>query len=157
VGQAYSVEHAAQYLEACLHLSEHPQHAVSPQDIDLFHTVARVRVSPLVSMGFAPAQIVSGFAPPKVDLVFEPDLDRMNFQEIPAGTPFGHLNGAGMAALEVRDERGRDVVDEYFTISEGQLLLRRPVMPSMLTKDISVIRQDCLCYLMERYSDHLSQ
>jgi len=30
-------------------------------------------------------------------------------------------------------------------------------MPSMLTKDISVIRQDCLCYLMERYSDHLSQ
>jgi hypothetical protein len=30
------------------------------------------------------------------------------------------------------------------------------VMPSMLTKDLDVIRQDCLCYLMERYGSHLS-
>jgi hypothetical protein len=28
-------------------------------------------------------------------------------------------------------------------------------MPSMLTRDEQVIRQDCLCYLMERYNDHL--
>jgi len=24
-------------------------------------------------------------------------------------------------------------------------------MPSMLTKDITIIREDCLCYVMERY------
>ena len=33
---------------------------------------------------------------------------------------------------------------------------RVPVMPSMLTCDPEVIRQDCLCYLMERYNDHLA-
>jgi hypothetical protein len=28
-------------------------------------------------------------------------------------------------------------------------------MPSMLTRNEVVIRQDCLCYLMERYNDHV--
>jgi hypothetical protein len=28
-------------------------------------------------------------------------------------------------------------------------------MPSMLTRDETVIRQDCLCYIMERYNDHV--
>jgi hypothetical protein len=27
----------------------------------------------------------------------------------------------------------------------------------MLTHDEGVIRQDCLCYLMERYNDHVPQ
>jgi succinylglutamate desuccinylase len=147
VGQAHGVEHAEQYLDACLHLSEHPQHPVQPQDIDLFHTVARVTVSPQASIGFAPTP---------GDIVFEPDLDRLNFQELPAGTPLGRIDGPGLSLLDVRDEAGRDVRGDYLTLSEGQLCLRRSMMPSMLTRDIDVIRQDCLCYLMERYSLHLA-
>jgi succinylglutamate desuccinylase len=147
VGQAHGVEHAEQYLDACLHLSEHPQHPVSPNDIDLFHTVARVTVSPSARIAFAPA---AG------DIIFEPDLDRLNFQELPAGTALGRINGEGLELLDVRDEQGRDVHHDYFAITDGQLYLQRAVMPSMLTKDIEVIRQDCLCYLMERYGSHLT-
>lgn len=147
VGQAHGVEHAEEYLSACLHLSEHPQHPVSHQDIDLFHTVARVTVSPQARIGFAPA---AG------DIVFEPDLDRLNFQELPVGTSLGRINSEGLDLLDVRDEQGRDVHSDYFAIDDDQLLLQRRVMPSMLTKDIDVIRQDCLCYLMERYGSHLS-
>ena len=142
VGQAHGVEHAEQYLDACLHLSEQSQHPVAPQDIDLFHTVARVTVSPEAAIGFAPA---SG------DIVFEPDLDRLNFQELPAGTTLGRINGGGLGLLDVRDEAGREVNLDYFGLNGDQLCLRRPVMPSMLTRDIEIIRQDCLCYLMERY------
>jgi hypothetical protein len=47
------------------------------------------------------------------------------------------------------------VASDYFQVEEGQLCLNRSVMPSMLTKDLEVIRQDCLCYLMERYTAHL--
>jgi hypothetical protein len=146
VGQQRGVEHAVQYLEACLHLSEHPQHPVAHQDIDLFHTVARVTLSPAARIGFAPQ---AG------DIVFEPDLDRLNFQELPAGTELGRIDGQGLELLEVRDERGRDVLADYFTLNDGRLCLLRSVMPSMLTKDIDIIRQDCLCYLMERYDSHL--
>jgi hypothetical protein len=148
VGSTHGVEHARDYLEACLHLAEHPLHPVSHLDIDLFHTVAQVKISPDASFGFEQGES---------DIVLDPDIDHLNFRELPAGTQFGWINGVGLDALDVRDERGDVVVGDYFTIEDGQLCLHRSVMPSMLTKDQSVIRQDCLCYLMERYDSHLTQ
>ena len=146
VGSAHGVEHALEYLEACLHLAEHPQHPVAHHDIDLFHTVARVRVSNNTSFGFSPGNS---------QLVLDPDLDHMNFRELPAGTSLGWVNDGGQEILDVRDDKGLDVGRSYFYIEDGQLCLTRMVMPSMLTKDLDVIEQDCLCYLMERYMTHL--
>ena len=37
-----------------------------------------------------------------------------------------------------------------FPIQGGVLRLQRAAMPPMLTLDERVVRQDCLCYLMER-------
>jgi hypothetical protein len=123
-------------------------HPVAPHDIDLFHTVARVTVSPQAQIAFAPE---AG------DIVLEPDLDRLNFQELAPGTPIGRINGGGPGVLDVRDEKGRDVRRDYFALEGDQLTLKRAVMPSMLTRDIEVIRQDCLCYLMERYDRYVSE
>ncbi|MEN8177099.1 MAG: M14 family metallopeptidase [Pseudomonadota bacterium] len=146
VGQAHGIEHALEYLGACLHLTEHPVHPVSDQDIDLFHTVAQVKVPETTSFSFSPGDS---------DIVFSPDLDHMNFQELPGGTLIGAVNGSASIGLDARDEAGADVTDRYFMLEDGQLCLQRPVMPSMLTIDEDVIRQDCLCYLMERYDSHL--
>ena len=55
----------------------------------------------------------------------------------------------------MRDERGEDVARHYFHVKDGELRLKVPGMPSMLTLNEAVIRQDCLCYLMERYNDHV--
>ena len=52
-------------------------------------------------------------------------------------------------------EQDRQVATEFFALEDGCLVTRVPVMPSMLTCNPEVIRQDCLCYLMERYNDHL--
>ncbi len=38
----------------------------------------------------------------------------------------------------------------YFSYDNYEIRTRVPLMPSMLTLDSQVIRQDCLCYLMER-------
>ncbi|MDV3241139.1 MAG: hypothetical protein LOY00_05035, partial [Methylocaldum sp.] len=40
-------------------------------------------------------------------------------------------------------------------LGEDRLVLKRAVMPSMLTLDKRIIRQDCFCYLMERKSLNL--
>jgi hypothetical protein len=56
-----------------------------------------------------------------------------------------------MQPLEVWDEAGVAVADRYFEVVNGELRTRRSVMPAMLTLDERIIRQDCLCYLMERY------
>jgi hypothetical protein len=148
VGERHGVEHARDYLDACLHLAQIPQHPVAPHDIDLFHTVAQVKVSEVVSFGFPPTE---------AELVLNPELERMNFRELPRGTALGQVRGNGSLPVDVRDEQGGDVAVRYFRIEDGELRLRLPVMPSMLTHDEGVIRQDCLCYLMERYNDHVPQ
>ncbi|MET0117904.1 MAG: M14 family metallopeptidase [Sedimenticola sp.] len=145
-GQAHGVEHAREFLDACLHLSDFPRHPVSEHDVDLFHTVAVVKVNEEVSFGFGSSE---------TDLRFDEDLELFNFRELTRGTRLGRVMLPGSPGIEARDEQGRDVTDRYFEVEGGDLRLRLPVMPSMLTRDERVVRQDCLCYLMERYDDHL--
>ncbi len=145
-GQVRGTEHALEYLDACLHLCEHPSHPLAPQDVDLFHTVATVRVGPDTSFGFGERG---------VDLELAPDLDRLNFRELPAGTLLGCVHAGRGLGLEVSDEQGVDVTDRYLLTEQRELKLKVPVMPSMLTTDRQVVRQDCLGYLMERFDGHL--
>ncbi len=142
VGQGHGIRHAEEYLDACLHLVALPEHPVPAHDLDLFHTVAVVRIPPEVSFGFGE----QGY-----DIDFLADLERYNFRELPAGTVFGRVREGLGLPLRVQDEADAEVTARYFVVEEGELRTRRPVMPSMITRDTAVIRQDCLCYLMERY------
>ncbi len=146
VGQVHGVQHASEYLDACLHLARHPEHPVPPHDLDLFHTTAIVKIPPEVSFGFGCRNH---------DLCLLDDLEKLNFREIPAGTCFGRVQDGADIPLDVKNELNHDVASRYFVVERGELLTRSPVMPSMLTRNEQVIRQDCLCYLMERYDLHL--
>jgi succinylglutamate desuccinylase len=142
VGQTAGEVHAQEFLEACLHLSQIPDHPVAAHDVNLFHTVATVRVPGAYSFGF-------GEQP--VDICFIDDLDHLNFRELPAGTTLAQLDGVDGLPLEALDERGREVADRFFRVEGDMLRTTRALMPSMFTLDERVIRQDCLGYLMERY------
>ena len=140
-GMAHGTEHAASYIEACLHLSEFPGHPVAPHDLDLYHTVATVKV---------PADVGFGFDGSGDHIRFASDLDHFNFRELPIGTTWGTVSGRDGSYLHVLDEEGCDVSQAFFDCRQGQIRLRKRLMPAMLTKDVTVVRQDCLCYLMER-------
>ena len=140
--QAYGVKHAAEYLDTVLNMARLSERQVPEHDIDLFHTVALVKVPTEVSFGFDEAA--------DVDLCFEPDLDHMNFRELTPGTVLGQVKEAASVRLEAMDEQGVDRGAHYFSVQDGNLQLNHAVMPSMLTLNEKVIRQDCLCYLMER-------
>jgi len=142
VGQTAGEVHAQEFLEACLHLSRIPDHPVAAHDVDLFHTVATVRVPGAYSFGF-------GEQP--VDICFINDLDHLNFRELPVGTTLAQLDGVDGLPLEALDEQGREVADRFFRVDGELLQTTRALMPSMFTLDERVIRQDCLGYLMERY------
>jgi hypothetical protein len=146
VGDKHGVDHAREYVDACLHLSSLPDHSVATGDIDLFHTVAQVKVPEDVSFGFPPGE---------ADILLNPELERFNFRELPRGTALGRAADSNEVRLDVRDERGEDVTGRYFRVEDGELRLTTAVMPSMLTRNEAVIRQDCLCYLMERYNDQV--
>ncbi len=141
VGQARGVDHALAFLDACLHLDHLPSHSVPAHDIDLFHTVATV---------YLPPQLAVAVADPAAAVNLIADLDRLNFRELPAGTRLATVAPGVEQPLDVRDEHGREVGERFFRLQDGALLTRVPLMPSMLTLDVRIMRQDCLCYLMER-------
>lgn len=135
-------EHAAEFVRAVLNLSELPRHPIAAHDIDVFHTVATVRVDPACDFGYGEAAR---------DLRFEADLDRLNFAEVTAGTPIATLGREFDAPLVVTNEAGEVVTDEYFEVTDSVVRFRRTMIPAMITLDEEVIRQDCVCYLMEPY------
>jgi succinylglutamate desuccinylase len=139
--QHHGIEHALEFLSSCLRLTELPQHPILPQDIDLFHTVAQVKIDDHVNFSFD--QVDTG-------LLLNEDLERMNFTEVSPGTALGTTKNTATMPLIAKDEYGNDVTDHFFSFQNGELQINRLTMPSMLTLDERVIRQDCLCYLMER-------
>lgn len=140
-GGAGGVEHAASYVEGILHLSGFPAHPVAHHDLDLFHTVAVVTIPDEISLS-----VGGGTA----DLSLIENIDHYNFRELESGTHLGTVVPGCISPLHARNEAGKDISHEYFEVREGRLLTRRPLMPAMLTRDVQIIRQDCLCYLMER-------
>lgn len=133
------ITRAAEFIDACLHLDHFPAHPLAAHEIDLFHTVAVVTI---------PDDVVFAFGDGDAAIVFPVDLDTMNFKELAPGACLALLHGA--ARPRVLDDAGQDVFDRFFVIDSGRLVTRRTLMPAMLTRDTRVIRQDCLCYLMER-------
>lgn len=135
-----NADHAAEFVEACLHLSHFPEHPVPKHDVDLYHTVATVNVPEAIDFCIGAGDC---------ELSFSDDFDTLNFQDLEAGWPLARVRGPGLK-LQVRDHLGRDVSASFLDVSGDVLELKRPVTPAMLTKDGRVIRQDCLGYFMER-------
>ena len=104
--------------------------------------MATVKVAPELEVGFSNQSD---------DISLLPDIDRFNFNELPAGTAFAQVRTPGLQAFHVRDEQNQDVSARYFETNGRWIQTRTPVMPSMLTLDLDIIKQDCLCYLMERF------
>ncbi len=141
-GLPLGIKHAREFILAGLKLNEIPNHPLTQGDIDIFHTVAIVKVPEVLDISFE-----NDIA---ADIYFPSDLDRLNFSELPVNTQLARQGGRRKVWLEAWDEEGREVGSKYFYYHDNEIRLAASVMPSMLTRDPRIIRQDCLCYLMER-------
>ena len=138
-GDEAGIRHAEEFIDSVLHLSQFPTRAPDPRSIEIFHTVAQIRVRPGLRVAVEePA-----------DVLLDPNLDYLNFQILPAGTRLVRQAQPGLQALTAVSSEGTDVTGDYLEESGRDLRLLRPMMPSMLTLDTRVIAQDCLGYLME--------
>lgn len=139
-GVAQGIEHVLEFLDTALHLQELPDHPLPPHDVNIYQTVARVTLPEAYSFSFSN---------PEADIHLLPALDRYNFSELPAGTVFAST-GHPEANLQAWDDENMEVGGHFFTHTHGQIELKQALMPAMLTLDETIIRQDCLCYLMQR-------
>jgi hypothetical protein len=145
-GNLANEAHAAELIEAALSLDHFPEHPVPRQDVDLYHTVGVVKV---------PRDVTFAFDSSEADIRFASTLEHMNFCDLPVGTAMANLATTRAHPLEVWGEDDRQLAELFFERQGNVLRLKRAVTPSMLTLDERAIRQDCLCYFMERL-DHES-
>ena len=136
-------DHAMTYLASILNLEALPESYPAPEDIDLYQMIATVTIDETVDFGFAPTGD---------NLCLMPHLDKLNFREMPPGTRLATSANGHHSPLKARSHDGRDVSADCFSVKDGDIITTRPLMPAMMTTDEQIIRQDCLCYLMERIS-----
>ena len=142
-GDAQGIRHASELIDALLHMDHFPQRPVAPHDLQLVRSLVTLKVAPDVSFDFnlsSPA-----------DLIFDSSFERKNFTEISSNEVFGYTRVE--RPLKITNQRGEDVTDEIIRIEDGNIYLNRSLMPTMITLDKNIVRQDCLCYLMEDYHD----
>jgi hypothetical protein len=142
VGDEAGISHATEFIDACLHMSQLPEHDIRTEDLNLFHTVATVKI---------PQELSFGFGDTPADIRIVEDIEYFNFRELPAGTLLGYYNMDIQPHLEIMDENDAMVERQFLNYKNGEIRLISEIMPSMLTLNEQVIRQDCLCYFLERY------
>jgi len=138
VGDPNCEERAWDFLRRCLALEEVP--AAGP--VELYQTRVRVHVREGVTFSF----VDDGLATP---LVLTSGVEGVNFHALPTGTRFGRSSRPLAEVLRVLDVQHQDVTDRYLVCRDGEIELRKPVIPAMYTTDPLVVMQDCLCYFME--------
>jgi len=143
---AHGVEHAVDFVETILHLEAIESHDTHKPDVEIYHTVARVMIPEENSFSFTAN---NNLEKDQSDIIFAADIDRINFTQLPAKTVIGKIRPQSNARLIALDDNENDVSNDYFTIEGDNLMLSKSLMPAMLTLNKKIVRQDCLCYLME--------
>ena len=158
VGDERCTARVYDFIDRCMQLDSVPESAAA--DLRLFRSRARVHIRPGITFRFSgDAQVAEktemadeAGSGQTSRLVLTGGVEAVNFHDLPAGTPFGSTDLDLFSALQVLDVAHRDVTADYFELAGGELRLRRAVVPAMYTTDPFVVRQDCLCYFMERMS-----
>ena len=142
VGDEIGIQLATAFVDDILNSEAIPEVVVADDDLDLFHTLAVVRV---------PEHVAISFDGSEADVRFIQGIESLNFEEIPPGTTLARIRDGVTDPIVVMNEDGETITSEIFRVKDGCLVNNKALMPSMLTLDEKVIRQDCLCYVMERY------
>jgi len=139
-GEEAGIDHVLHYLQSVLNCNELTE--VGDMKLNLFHTVVNVKIPEGYSFGFEDDATIN----------LLPEIEDYNFCELEKGTPMALVEPESSAYLQAFDDDEREVGREFFEYIDDKIVLKKPVMPAMLTMNTQVIRQDCLCYLMERIS-----
>jgi hypothetical protein len=139
--------------DACAHsglrrfaeADELPQVALESRQVDILHRAVRVRLRPGLRIGFGDhRQSV-------MDVTCALDVDRHNFQTLPAGSHVAWVSHGVDWPLEAQDETGSEVSEQLFRRDGRSIQTARPLTPIMMTTDPVIAVSDCLFYVVERW------
>jgi succinylglutamate desuccinylase len=129
------------YIQKVMNLDSFDQ--VEPSnDLTLFHTIGRIKIDRNTSVTFGDSGTEN--------LVLREDIDSLNFDLISEGTVLGKINDK--SKISVIDNQDKMVTSKFFKFDSAEIEVITAFYPAMLTKDVYVMKEDCLGYIMEEIS-----
>lgn len=121
---------------------------VSQQAMTILIDPVRVQTRPGLTLAFAGDGTLARSG--SVDLVLDREIDRHNFQTLPARTRLGWLRDPATWPLVAVDQSGQDVSQDLFQAVDGALETRASIVPIMMTTDPVSALGDCLFYAVHQ-------
>jgi len=108
---------------------------------EVYHTLARIKVDYHARIDF------DDNPDSEADLSLVSNIDSKNFELVHRNTHIGYAKHLNLLKVIAND--GRDITDQFLKVENGELLANRLFIPSMFTKDVYIMKEDCLGYIME--------
>ena len=140
-GVPEGIDFTVKFIERLMNLDK-LSHTFDIKDISLFHTIGRIKIIHEASIDFDEEKSSPS------DFSLLKDFDENNFKELPVGTFLGYRNGEH--SLQIYDNDDCDMADEFIDPIGNMMTTKKVIIPSMFTKVIQFLKDDCLGYLMEK-------
>lgn len=144
-GNRPAIEKAFSLIDDLMHMDHFPAKPVPKHDLQLVKNSATVKINADVTFSFE--DDVSSNS--DMDLTVVKNFDHHNFTLLEKNEIFAYSNVD--KPLLVTSSDGKDITNEIIQNSNGNISLKKALMPAMITMDKNIVLQDCLCYLLEDY------
>lgn len=124
-------------------------HQMNHDEIDLYYHPVRLELAEGGTLTYADNPV------PGIDITLPTHIDRRNFGVVLPDMPLAWVKEYAFDSLRVRDEQGRNVIEDYFTVEGGRLYVIEPLKLFMVTTDPLIARSDCILYAVKE-TDHQS-
>ncbi|WP_448565297.1 hypothetical protein [Thalassotalea ganghwensis] len=136
--------HEAAFQGICQLLECEDIHRCHPKPIlDIVYQPLRLKIKPNVDLWF----VAHDEGETGVSLL--KNIEQFNFGNIYKDQMLGWLDDKGLANLTLRNANNEDVINEFFTLRDNQLICRKDMKIFMATTKKEIATNDCLFYLVE--------
>ena len=143
-GNKEGIDSGVQFMETVLNENQDwKNHKIKVSHI--YSTHARLYIDPDSKISFHSKPILN-----KDHFCFIDKLDKLNFKELYPNTILGKIKEP--KRIRVINNKGENIFNHFFSITENNLTVKHPFIPSMFTKNIKIAKSDCLGYIMKKTS-----
>ncbi len=140
-GEVEGIKEVFSYLKTVLNLEGFNEN-FDEMEAEVYHTIGRIMIDKNASVDFK--NELAG-----ENLSFVDNIDENNFSLVKKNTHFGFSKN--LESIRAINNDNKDITEDIFIIDEdSSLKSNRMFIPAMFTKDIYIMKEDCMGYIMEK-------
>ncbi len=119
--------------------------------VEIIHTPLRLQLKSGVELSYADNNNQAN------GVILRNNLEQFNYGIAQRGQSFGWLNDSGLESLELIDAEQEDVITDYFTVLNHELICATNIRVFMATPNKEIAKSDCIFYVIKQRDIKKSQ